>query len=123
MKILLKPIVIFILFFILSSEYSVSKSENNQRSIGFGVSSLYNFPTQSFGLGARAYFPMGKRFDIVPQFKYLPDFNPITEYYMGINLHYHIVKISYFDIYISAGLLYNRWINFILTENSISKKK
>jgi hypothetical protein len=94
----------------------------SQEKFTIGPSIVYNFPVQGIGFGLRAQIPVMDRVQIVPQFKYLPSYNVINEYYGGINIHYLVYRYKSIDLYAAAGGMYNRWINYAPSENANSKK-
>jgi hypothetical protein len=113
----------------------INASLFSQDKIALGISGMYNFPLQSVGLGLRAQIPVLPRVYIVPQIKYAPAFNTIHELYSGVNLHYLIIKgnerFKGFKrsmesekptIYLTGGVEYNRWINYVETRQTNSKQ-
>ncbi len=105
-----------------------------QDKTAFGLSAIYNFPLQTVGVGFRIQMPLADRFALVPQIKYMPEFNNVHEAYGGINLHYYLLNNTFSlgrkklvnpkrpVLYLAAGVEYNRWINYALTQNDKAKK-
>ncbi|MFM9421999.1 MAG: hypothetical protein ACK5EW_01115 [Bacteroidota bacterium] len=77
-----------------------------------GFSGIYNFQTESVGLGARALFREQKQIQISPQFAYFLPFNKVHEWTLGVALQYRVVKIGKFQSYALGHVGFNRWINF-----------
>lgn len=115
----LKKFLQFYFFFLALLVSNVTKSQDK---FSIGASVLYNFPLEGVGLGIRAQVPVIKRIQIVPQFKYMPSYNAINEYYGGLNVHYLLYRYKIVDFYAAAGGMYNRWINYAPTESGKSKK-
>lgn len=127
--------LVYKLFYAFCLVLSANLSLYSQDKIAFGISGMYNFPLQSVGLGLRAQIPVIPRVFIVSQFKYAPPFNTIHELYGGINVHYVIIKgnerLKGFKrsvekekpmVYLTAGAEYNRWINYVETQQANSKQ-
>lgn len=85
----------------------IGRSQN----IGVGADAMYNFQTESFGVGARVNFFPNSRLSIVPQFSYYFPFNKVTEYYAGLGLEYKFIRRTKFNIYAVAQGAYNSWLN------------
>lgn len=107
----------------------------SQDKIALGVSGMYNFPLNSVGIGLRAQIPVIPRVQLVPQFKYAPPFNTIHELFAGLNINYIVFKgnvrrngfkkgmeVEKPTIYLTGGVEYNRWINYIETQQKNSKQ-
>ncbi len=104
-----------------------------QETISFGLSGVYNFPLKTIAAGFRANVPLGERLAVSPQVKYAPKFNDIHEIMAGANLHYNLITnvrrrgdelISEPRkpiVYLAAGVLYNRWINYTPSLNAKAK--
>ncbi len=120
---------LFILF--LGVQMSVFAQDN----VGYGVSLAYNFPIKTTGFGLRASIPLSKRWLIVPQVKYFPANNIVHEVYGGVNIHfllwaaseakgYHrsLINPKKPQLYLSTGVEYNYWINYISTVNTAAKQ-
>jgi hypothetical protein len=111
-----------------------SISLHAQDKAAFGLSAIYNFPLQTAGVGFRIQMPVANRLALVPQIKYMPAFNNIHEAYGGINLHYFLLNNTFSlgykkvvnprrpVLYLAAGVEYNRWINYVATQNDKAKK-
>ncbi len=95
-------LIIFLIFII-----SISKAQ-----FGLGVSGIYNFQTESFGVGGRIEIPFGAKVSLVPQLNYYPSFNKINEYYAGAAIHYYAFNIKKFRFYLLAHGGYNAWVNY-----------
>ena len=95
-------ILIFILFF--ASRLSAQVSG--------GVTGIYNFQTESFGIGARAIFREKKQIQISPQFSYFLPTNKIHEWTLGASAQYKFFKRKKIQSYTLVHLGYNRWMNY-----------
>jgi hypothetical protein len=80
--------------------------------VGVGGDIMYNFQTESFGIGARVNFFPNNRLSFVPQFSYYPAFNKIHEYYAGLGLEFKFLKVNNFNFYLIGHGAYNNWINY-----------
>lgn len=95
-----------------------------QETVSFGLSGTYNFPMETIGFGLRANVPVTHRIFVVPRLKYAPGFNQIEEVEAGANLQFtlwdHLQRngSSKPVMYVSAGALYNRWLNYYPSINS-----
>jgi hypothetical protein len=103
--------VIAVLFFLLACHFAYSQQN------GLGGSAIYNFQTNSIGLGLRAEFPLKSielldGLSIVPQASYFPSFNKITEFYIGTSAHLGVYTIRKWRFYGLVNLSYNGWINY-----------
>lgn len=121
---------ICIIVLLIASTNFYSKAQNE---IFYGVSGMYNIPLKNIGIGVRAQIPVWDRVELVPQVKYVPSFNKIHELYGGANLHFLLIegnekingrKPLYErtrpDIYLAAGVEYNRWIDYVETKKTNS---
>ncbi len=121
---------VFILLLLLVNHFNIY----SQDKFSFGFSGVYNFPLNSVGIGLRAQVPIIPKVFVVPQLKYFPSFNTIHELYGGINVHYALVEGNIRPdgfkrsidpeipmIYLAVGAQYNRWINYVETQQSNSK--
>ncbi|MFY7827726.1 MAG: hypothetical protein ACOVQ4_11410 [Flectobacillus sp.] len=121
---------LLILFVLLARHFTIY----SQDKFSFGFSGAYNFPLNSVGFGVRAQVPIIPKVFVVPQLKYYPSFNTIHELYGGINVHYVLVEGSIRPsgfkrsidpeipmVYLAVGAQYNRWINYVETQQSNSK--
>jgi hypothetical protein len=112
----------------------ISLASRAQETVSIGVSGMYNFPMESLGFVLRSNSPLTPDFSVVPQVKYSPKFNDIHEVNAGVSFHYNIIKNSFRTgsklktdskkpvVYVAAGVLYNRWINYYPTTNPKIKK-
>ncbi len=112
----------------------ISIATKAQETISFGVSGVYNFPMKSVGFGFRSNIPLTADFSVVPQIKYSPEFNDIQEINAGVSFHYNIIKNSFKNgsmiknntkkpvVYLAAGVLYNKWLNYYPTTNTKIKE-
>ena len=57
-----------------------------------GFSGIYNFQTESLGIGARAIFREKKQIQISPQFSYFLPTNKIHEFTLGASAQYKFFK-------------------------------
>jgi hypothetical protein len=103
----------------------VANSEvKGQQAVSMGISGAYNIPLEYGLVGLRAEFPLGSKFSLGSQVKYIPNFNDFHEFSVGPALIYHINGVrkvmGYRQLkshnlpgfYFSAGLNYHRWINY-----------
>jgi len=77
---------------------------------GAGVSALYNFQSESFGVGARVSIFPNNTISYCPQFSYI-FIGPVSEYTIGLSLEFKVVKLNTFTFYLLAHGGYNNWIN------------
>jgi hypothetical protein len=125
----------FTIIAIIGLFISLNVTTYGQDKTSFGFSGMYNFPLKTIGIGVRANIPIFERAYVVPQFKYAPSFNKIHELYAGVNLHYVIMQGNQYingrkrateptipSIYITGGVLYNRWINYTETVSTTAKQ-
>lgn len=111
-------IKIAVLFFLISTTTNAAKPQK-----GVGGSLIYNFQTNSVGLGLRAEFPLKNinfldGLSLVPQVSYFPWFNEISEFYVGSSVHLGLYTLNKWKFYGLVNLSYNGWINY---ENSGSR--
>ena len=78
---------------------------------GIGLEAIYNFQTESIGIGLRGELPV-KKLIIVPQIAYYPSFNKITEFYAGLSWHLNIISYGNLTLYTILNGSYNGWINY-----------
>jgi hypothetical protein len=57
-----------------------------------GFSGIYNFQTESLGIGARTIFREKKQIQISPQFSYFLPANKIHEWTLGASAQYKFLK-------------------------------
>ena len=84
----------------------------NAQKFGLGADVMYNFQTESIGVGARVSIFPNSTISIVPQFSYYPGFNKVHEYYLGVGLEYKIVRTKTFNFYLIGHGAYNSWLNY-----------
>jgi hypothetical protein len=77
-----------------------------------GFSGIYNFQTESLGIGARAIFREKKQIQISPQFSYFLPTNKIHEFTLGASAQYNFLKRKKIQSYTLVHLGYNRWMNY-----------
>lgn len=100
-----KAIIITILLF-LSIQFKIEA-----QNFGLGASAIYNFQTESFGIGIRGNIFPNKRISIVPQLSYYPAFNKVHEFIGGLGVEVKVIKKERFNIYGLIHGAYNNWIN------------
>ena len=93
------------LFFVLFASGLLAQSE-------VGFSGIYNFQTESIGLGTRAIFREKKQIQISPQFSYFLPTNKIHEWTLGASAQYKFFKRKKIQSYTLVHLGYNRWVNY-----------
>lgn len=110
------------LFFVLSVTASA------QKTIAFGLSGTYNFPVKTLGAGIRANIPVTDRLSVVPRLKYAPKFNQIEEVEAGANAQFDLWDATRRGgssgpvLYVSTGVLYNRWLNYYPSSNTKARQ-
>jgi hypothetical protein len=77
-----------------------------------GFSGIYNFQTESLGIGARGIFREKKQIQISPQFSYFLPTNKIHEFTLGASAQYNFLKRKKIQSYTLVHLGYNRWMNY-----------
>lgn len=92
------------------------------QNVGTGLSVMYNFQTESFGMGARANFFPDNRIRFVPQLYYYPSFNKVEEYIVGLGMEYPFLKTNNVHFYALAYGAYNAWLNYQVSEKKGAKK-
>lgn len=95
-----------IIFLLLSCRPAFS-----QGNWALGASGIYDFQSNSFGAGVRAFIPITGQIAVSPQFNYFFPFNPIHEFYGGLAVQYSLFPDRYWTIYPLAAAYYNRWQN------------
>jgi hypothetical protein len=98
-------VLVSVLFSMLHTVYAQDK-------FGVGVSAIYNFQTEAFGVGARAEIGIVNRLSVVPQGLYFFQFNKVHEVEGAINLHYRLFYLGRFYGYLLAGGTANYWMNY-----------
>ena len=112
----MKKIVLFFTLFTLSHLL-----EAQSQNIGVGASAIYNFQTESFGIGGRVNIFPNNRLSIVPQASYYPSFNKVEEYLLGVGLEYKFIKQERFNIYALGHGAYNSWNSYQKSEKKGAK--
>jgi len=81
---------------------------------GVGISTMYNLQTESVGFGLRGEIPVKKRFSVLPQAAYYPNFNKINELIIGVGCNYRFYAPQYNKriVYVLANVAYNAWMNY-----------
>ena len=77
-----------------------------------GFSGIYNFQTESLGIGARTIFREKKQIQISPQFSYFLPANKIHEWTLGASAQYKFLKRKKIQSYTFVHVGYNRWVNY-----------
>jgi hypothetical protein len=85
------------------------------RAVGGGL--IYNLQTKSFGIDARAEYPVEsisllEGLTVSPQLSYYPWFNRIHEFYLGSSVHLGVYSVKNWKFYGLTTLSYNGWINY-----------
>jgi len=93
---------VFCLFF---TGHLLSQSE-------VGFSGIYNFQTESFGIGGRTILREKKLIQISPQISYFLPVNKIHEFTLGASAQYKFFKRKKIQAYTLVHVGYNRWINY-----------
>ncbi|MEP7171555.1 MAG: hypothetical protein ABI855_19445, partial [Bacteroidota bacterium] len=75
-----------------------------------------------WGAGLRVKIPIRNRLSAVPEISYFPSFNRYHELYAGVALHYEILTIRSYNLYLAAGGYYNNWINAEAYAPGLKKK-
>jgi hypothetical protein len=92
-----------------------AKEVRSQETWAIGASLNYNLPLETAGAGLRARIPLVRQLALVPKLRYAPAYNAIHEADAGLNLQYSLWDNSERGgpaIYLSAGAVYNRWLNY-----------
>jgi hypothetical protein len=77
-----------------------------------GFSGIYNFQTESFGIGGRTILREKKLIQISPQISYFLPVNKIHEFTLGASAQYKFFKRKKIQAYTLVHVGYNRWINY-----------
>ncbi len=93
------------LFYLFFAGHLLSQSE-------VGFSGIYNFQTESFGLGGRTILREKKLIQISPQLSYFLPANKIHEWTLGASAQYKFFKRKKIQSYTLVHVGYNRWINY-----------
>ncbi|NVO02379.1 MAG: hypothetical protein HXX09_06710 [Bacteroidetes bacterium] len=102
----MKKAIFISIFVFLSVQFEI-----NAQNFGLGPSIIYNFQTESFGIGLRGNIFPNKRVSIVPQLSYYPAFNKVTEFIGGVGVEVKVIKKQKFNIYGLVHGAYDNWIN------------
>lgn len=92
------------------------------QTLGVGADVMYNFQTESFGVGVRANIYPNHRLSFVPQASYYPGFNKIHEWYAGLGLEYKVFRANPFDFYLIGHGAYNSWLNYEVSSMDGAKR-
>jgi hypothetical protein len=95
----------------IASLNPVSGQRREKPAWGYGGSIIYNFATEGFGADLRVKIPVRGHLFAVPEVSYFPSFNRYHELYAGVALHYEIIAISTYKLYLAGGGYYNSWLN------------
>ena len=109
----------FIFIMILSGLFTGHEAYG--QGIGVGGSVIRNWQTEGTGFGARVAIPGSGRFTWVPQFTWFPKFNILSEYFLGLSVHYDVIQRRKFTGYIMGSGSLNIWVN--ASESHFSKAK
>ena len=85
---------------------------NISAQVAGGFTGIYNFQTESFGIGARLLFPANKKIQFSPQFSYFLPGSNIHEWTAGVAVNYRFFELRKIQTYTLAHLGFNRWMNF-----------
>ncbi len=83
---------------------------SNAQNLGVGASGLYNFQSESWGIGPRASLFPNNTISYVPQFSYYL-FGPVSEFTAGLGIELKIKRGNLFTYYLLAHGGYNQWLN------------
>jgi hypothetical protein len=89
--------------------------------IGIGGSVIRNWQTEGTGFGARVAIPGRDRFTFVPQATWFPRFNILSEYFVGLSVHYDVLQRKKFTGYVMGSGHLNIWVS--ANESKFSKAK
>ena len=82
------------------------------QNIGAGASALYNFQSESLGVGARVNIFPNSTISFVPQFSYYSVLiGSISEWTLGLSIEAKVIKLNTFNFYLMAHGGYNNWSN------------
>ena len=98
---------VFVFITLFSSIFCVSAQNT-----GFGVSGLYNFQSEGYGIGARLSINPSNRLSIVPQASYYFPSNLVHEFTIGLAAEYKVWVLRNFHFYGLAHAGYNNWLNY-----------
>lgn len=84
----------------------------NSQNIGAGASAMWNFQSESLGVGARVNFFPNNTISYVPQFSYYSLFiGSISEWTLGLSIEAKVIRGNTFNWYLMAHGGYNNWSN------------
>jgi hypothetical protein len=92
--------------------FSVFFASNLLAQSEVGFSGIYNFQTESFGIGGRTTFRGKEKIQISPQISYFLPVNKIHEFTLGASAQYNFLKSKKIQSYTLVHLGYNRWMNY-----------
>lgn len=101
----MKKTLVTLLIIILSPSLSYSQK------IGVGGSAMWNFQTESLGLGGRVNFFPNNTISYVPQFTWYSLIGNISEWMVGLSIEAKIKRGNTFNYYLLAHGAYNNWSN------------
>lgn len=114
-------LLLYALFFVLIIAGIVPHNKANAQGIGIGGTVIRNWQTEGTGFGFRVAIPGRDRFTFVPQATWFPGFNILSEYFVGLSVHYDIIQRRKFTGYIMGSGHLNIWVN--ASESSYSHAK
>lgn len=85
---------------------------SHAQNIGVGISGIYNFQTESVGMGVRAKLYPDKRLSFVPQVSYYFSFNKVEEFLIGLGVEYKFFHYKKYSFYALGHGAYNSWFNY-----------
>lgn len=88
----------------------LSLTVSGQR-IGAGGSAMWNFQTESMGLGARVNFGPNNAISYVPQFTYYSIIGSISEWMIGLQIEAKVIRGNTFNWYLAVHGAYDHWSN------------
>lgn len=99
-------LIVFLALFMSATNTMISQDK-----VCIGASGIYNFQTNGLGVGLRLQIRLANKLHAVPQINYFFPFNAIHELYGGMNVHYDLLKLDIFSVYVLAGGSLNQWFN------------
>jgi hypothetical protein len=96
----------FILVFTLATKFSFAQK------YAIGGSVMYNFQTESYGAGVRGVYHPNHVYSYNVQISYIPSFNKVHEYTLGLGLEYKFIRQRKFYFYLLGHGGYNGWIDY-----------
>ena len=104
-------------------------SSNIDEPLGLGLGGAFNPFIFEVAPDIRFYIPLTKKLKIVPEYyhyglnqkKFAADtsYYIFNEFYIAINLQYHFFQYKKFDVYLTGGYLFTKWINYDESEGAI----